>query len=169
MQNHSNSSRGLSQAGYRVAVYKNRLAGQQLLWDSGHVPSPRSSRIACGAALPPFSDLIFEAEWWRSDGAVSAKARMPFKTGPFSAADWGDAAFLRGTLLRAQLQIPANTTVQRARAFVAAPGCHALEVNNYSHPWTYAASARSCSQAAAKGVGHSFLHSAHGCCTKPIT
>jgi hypothetical protein len=62
MQNHSNSSRGLSQAGYRVTVYKNRPVGQQLLWDSGHVPSPRSSWIACGAALPPFSDLIFEAE-----------------------------------------------------------------------------------------------------------
>ena len=134
VQNRSNSSRGLSQAGYRVTVYKNLPSGQQLLWDSGRVASPRYSQIACGAALPPFSDFTFEAEWWRSDGAVSAKSSMPFETGPFSAADWGNAAFLGGTLLRAQLQIPANSTVQRARAFVAAPGCHALEVNGQQPP-----------------------------------
>ena len=50
--------------------------------------------------------------------------------GPITDADWAPAAWLVGSQLRATFQLPlAATAVVRARAYVAAAGCHPLEVN----------------------------------------
>ena len=131
------TARGLSQAAYRVTVFLVKITGHDLLWDSGRVTSPNCSQIASGVALPSFGSFFFTAKWWRSDGAVSAAASSTFETGPRTAADWGRAAFLGGTLLRGETELPVDADVWRARAYIAAPGCHSLEVNGKVPPQDY--------------------------------
>jgi|EP01047_Picozoa_sp_COSAG01_P041856 hypothetical protein len=126
----ANSSRGLSQAAYRVSVLAVQLGGgSERLWDSGKVLSSACSQITSGVDLPAFGAYSFEVQWWRSDGAESATATADFETGPLATSDWGDAAFLGGDLLRTELVLPHDAAVVRARAYVVAPGCHALEIN----------------------------------------
>ena len=51
-----------------------------------------------------------------------------------SVSDWGGAEFLGGALLRTEVVLAHDAVVTRARAYVAAPGCHALEVNGRRPP-----------------------------------
>ena len=46
-----------------------------------------------------------------------------------AAADWHNASYLLGTQNRYELEIPAGKAVAWARAYVAAVGCHSLEIN----------------------------------------
>ena len=53
-----------------------------------------------------------------------------FETGPMADADWQNASWLSGSnQFRLNLTLPAGARVDWARAYVAATGCHALEVN----------------------------------------
>ena len=70
-----------------------------------------------------------------ADRRSGVRSHAAFETGPLAASDWGaDAAFLGGGLLRVEITLPESATVRRARAYVAAPGCHVLEVNGRSPP-----------------------------------
>ena len=127
--------RGLTQAAYRVAVWSVGLGAAShdvMVWDSGKAAGSNCSVIVYGGHTPlrPFGLYRWQVRWWRSDGAASATAAAMFETGPLEAADWGKATgFLGGTLLRAEFALPADAQVAYARAYVAAPGCHVLELN----------------------------------------
>jgi hypothetical protein len=133
--------RGTVQAAYRLTVSEERSA-RKLLWDSGTVRSSNCSQLEYGSGsgtetastaspappLRPFARYIWSAEWWSSDGQHSASATSAFETGPTTVAHWQNASWLSGgTQLRAQWSLPpalAPRRILRARAYVAAPGCH---------------------------------------------
>ena len=128
--------RGATQAAYRITVSATGAtatasSSPPLHWDSGSVSSDSCSEIPYGGpALRPFALYTWSAEWQASDGQRSARATSTFETGPMAAADWHGASWLSGgTQLRTTFDLPAGPAVSRARAFVAAPGCHALLVN----------------------------------------
>lgn len=124
--------RGLVGAGYRFTVRRSPAAapaGGVVVWDSGVVRSSSSLGIVYGgtAALLPFEAYSWSAAWLASDGQWSAEATASFEMGPITESDWTPAAWLVGSQLRAGFQLPAAAV--RARAHVAAAGCHSLEVN----------------------------------------
>ena len=124
--------RGTTQASYRITV--SNVDGGSQVWDSGDVKSPNCSQIAySGPALTPFTRYRWTAQWAASGAAgTSAKASSTFETGPMAVNDWHNASWLQGTQNRFELDLPtaASRAVVWARAYVAAVGCHALEVNS---------------------------------------
>ena len=125
--------RGAAQASYRLTVSAALGAGgaPRQLWDSGDVSSDACSQLEyAGPALAPFTRYSWSAQWQAAGGQRSARATSTFETGPMAMPDWRNASWLSGgTQLRAAWELPAGAKVVRARAYVAAPGCHALLVN----------------------------------------
>jgi alpha-L-rhamnosidase len=123
----ANSSRGLSQAGYRLQVTS--MGSQSgVVWDSGRVNSSECSEIVySGSSLAAFVQYGWSVLWLGSDGVWSATASATFEMGPISAADWGGAKYLTSSQLRYEFDTPARVT--RARAHIAAAGCNVVEVN----------------------------------------
>ena len=124
--------RGLVGAGYRLTVRCSPAAapaGGFVVWDSGVVHSSSSLSIVYGGAEPlrPFKAFSWSLAWLASDGQWSAEATASFEMGPITESDWAPAAWLVGAQLRAGFQLPAAAV--RARAHVAAAGCHSLEIN----------------------------------------
>eukprot|EP01052_Picozoa_sp_SAG31_P047577 SAG31_NODE_9581_length_1256_cov_1.189283_1_plen_364_part_10 len=124
--------RGTTQASYRLTVAL--ASNKTTLWDTDVVTSTQCSEIEYkGAPLPPFTRFVWTAQWTASGGhGSSAVGTSSFETGPMTSADWKGAAWLHnGTQLRAELSLPVGASVARARAYVAAVGCHALLVNGH--------------------------------------
>jgi hypothetical protein len=127
-----NGQRGLVQAAYRIKVSK--LGAKTPLWDSGSVASAATSVIYAGPALSAFTRYTWTAEWASSAGDTSATALSHFETGPLVPSDWKNAAWLSaGAEDKAQFRFTFNLpkAVVWARAYIAAPGCHTLEVNGH--------------------------------------
>ena len=132
---------GVVQASYRITVTK--VGASTPVWDSGDVVGTANNEIEySGKALTPFTAYVWTAEWTpvaahehaaavRVATAVrSAPASAAFETGPMSDADWQQAHWLvTEGLLRFPFTLPAGATVARARAYIASPGCHVLQVN----------------------------------------
>lgn len=147
----SDCSRGLSVHGYRVVV-KEISSGEEI-WDSKIKSSDgRTSQIVFDTTtsaeqLKANTDYEWQAEWFTDDkGTLGGRATSVFSTALFQETDWQGAQWI-GTRnqrhLRRNITIPTNRKVVRSRAFVAAPGCHALLVNGMSVndtlgvcPWT---------------------------------
>ena len=105
------------------------------VWDA-QLQTPQTSQIEyAGAALLSNTDYAWTASWSRNgtlDGSATAMNTSTFSTALFNESDWHDAEWL-GTadqrLLRRSLDIPFQRKIVRARAFVATPGCHALQID----------------------------------------
>jgi hypothetical protein len=144
-------SRGVVQVSYRLTVSERVPDGATdaaTLWDTGDVASANCSEIEyAGLALSAFTRYSWTVEW-TAGGALqgrSAPATGHFETGPMEVGDWGKdiAWFSRTTSTRNQLRLPfelppagsgaagsgAAGGVEWARAYVAAAGCHHLEIN----------------------------------------
>ena len=121
----SSAPRGLSQKAYRITVRDSET--KATVWASGAVLSANSSEIEyAGEPLRAFGAYTWSAAWQASDGNWSAEASAAFELGP-AEGDWTPVAWLVGSQLRAEFSLPADAV--RARAHVAAVGCHHLEVN----------------------------------------
>ena len=124
---------GIRQASYRITVSK--LGGTLPLWDSGPVASADTAVIYAGPKLSAFTRYTWSAEWASEAGDKSATAVSSFETGPLVGADWQNAAWLSTNGTRAEGKTQFRFTfdlpkaVAWARAYIAAPGCHALEIN----------------------------------------
>jgi len=137
--------RGLSQVAYRVTVAGTDQT-ELVAWDSGRVDSAVSYGIEyAGTPLEANAAYVWTAQWWGSDGARSATSVGHFDMGPMTEADWHGAEWLSAlnsstttdrllerAQFRADFTVPANASVTWARAHVAAPGCHHIEVNGHA-------------------------------------
>ena len=123
--------RGLAQSAYHVTVELQRRGAENplVVWDSGVVRTANSSDIAFAGSEPlrPFEAYKWTAAWLATDGRWSANATAAFEMGPVAESDWVPAGWLVGSQLRAEFTLPAAPV--RARVFVAAAGCHSLEIN----------------------------------------
>lgn len=147
--------RGTLVHGYRIVVSNSK---NKVIWDSGSVQSKgRTSQIEFGETnesgkletvtpLEPNADYSWTAQWFDESQKLSGAAESTFSTALFTEQDWQGAMWI-GTSeqrhLKLNFDIPNGTHVTRARAFVAAPGCHTLYVNKYLAgdrmgvcPWT---------------------------------
>jgi alpha-L-rhamnosidase len=125
--------RGLGQQAYRIVVQQADVATSPfVVWNSGVVRSVNSSNIAYAADAPlrPFESYTWITAWQATDERWSANASATFETGPIAESDWGGAEWLTGSQLRMEFQLP-DAVVLRARAYVAAAGCHSLEINGH--------------------------------------
>lgn len=124
-------ARGAAQASYRITVASlPHESVAPLSWDSGVVHSTSCSQIEYnGTALVPFTSYRWTVEWEASTGESSAPASAIFETGPMAQRDWHGADWLTGSQLRYELTLPDGSAIDRARAYVAAVGCHSLVVN----------------------------------------
>ena len=118
--------RGLAQTAYRITV---RHAGA-VVWDSGVARSTNCSGIPyTGSPLLAFEPYSWSVAWLATDGKWSANATGSFEMGPVAESDWAASDWLTGSQLRAELRLPAGSTVARARAYIAAAGCSHIEIN----------------------------------------
>jgi hypothetical protein len=124
--------RGSVQASYRLTVTPvgGEEEGKKAVWDSGAVLSRNSTQIVyAGSALQAFTRYSWTAQWTASGGASSASATSTFETGPMAVADWHNASWLQGSQNRLVVELPTGKAVVWARAYIAAVGCHSLEIN----------------------------------------
>eukprot|EP00750_Incisomonas_marina_P022045 INCI4830.2.p1 GENE.INCI4830.2~~INCI4830.2.p1 ORF type:complete len:1072 (-),score=158.19 INCI4830.2:421-3636(-) len=128
--------RGLRVSGYRVVVTE--AASGAPVWDSERVNSSRTAQIVfggsggAGQALKANTDYAWTVTWFSADGSTSSSASAAFSTALFGEVDWQGAEWIGSNAqrhLRRQLAVSVNRHVVRARAFVAAPGCHTLRIN----------------------------------------
>ena len=108
------------------------------VWDA-QLSTSRTSQIEyAGTPLLSNADYAWTVSWARNgtttlDGTAAAMNSSTFSTALFNESDWRNAEWL-GTaeqrLLRRPFNIPLQRKVVRARAFVATPGCHALQIDN---------------------------------------
>ena len=139
----SSKRRGETQSAYRIFVATSpaRLAaGAADVWDSGRVPSSRSTSIPYeGSALESGRLYHWRVQAWSRDGDEVAEARSHWEMGLLEPADWrarwvglpGTEAetdssqaspYLRGTF-------SIDRTVRRARIYATALGVYELHVN----------------------------------------
>lgn len=148
----SGCERGMSVYGYRIVVTETQTATE--VWDSKVVQSDgRTSQVVYGSTgapatpLKPNTDYAWSAQWIADDkGTVGGTSNATFSTALLSGSDWEGAEWIGSSdqrHLQRTLTIPDGRTVRRARAFVAAPGCHTLIVNGKPSqdtfgvcPWT---------------------------------
>jgi alpha-L-rhamnosidase len=126
---------GLKQASYRISV--SMLVDDSTtspVWDSGEVSSAATVVVYSGRPLTAFTRYMWTVEWASSAGEKSSKAVSRFETGPMDISDWRNATWLATydkkrhlACFRFAFDLP--KAVLWARAYIAAPGCHALEVN----------------------------------------
>eukprot|EP01047_Picozoa_sp_COSAG01_P071226 COSAG01_NODE_10999_length_2030_cov_1.718281_1_plen_629_part_01 len=126
--------RGSQQVSYQLTVAI--MGSSTPLWDSGVVTSSNSTQIDYGGSKPlePFTRYEWTAKWTggtSAESVTSMAATSTFETGPMAVADWHGADYLLGTQNRFELEIPAGKTIMWARAYVAAVGCHHLEINGH--------------------------------------
>jgi|EP01046_Picozoa_sp_COSAG06_P010732 hypothetical protein len=142
--------RGLAQAAYHIKVHSSSVSSSSssgsgssssssrsssssggnatTVWDSGVVRSANCSEIVyAGEPLRAFEAYTWSVAWLGTDGRWSIEATSTFEMGPVEEADWASAAWLIGSQLRAEFQLPSPPV--RARAYLAAAGCGALEIN----------------------------------------
>lgn len=127
LENDPRGPRGVFQISYRIRVTKGAVL---TVWDSGNVASQSCSDISYGGtALEPFQRYLWTAEWTSSTGVLSAVASASFETGPMAPVDWQNATALQGAGRQYRLDLELPESPVWARAYVAAAGCHHLEVN----------------------------------------
>ena len=124
--------RGTTQASYRLTVVQRGVA-DIAVWDSGVVVSANCSEIEyAGSALQPFSRYTWTAQFTTSNGTTSEVAAAAFETGPLAESDWQGAAALAGPTTgttQYRLSFTLDAPVEWGRAYIAAAGCHHLEIN----------------------------------------
>jgi hypothetical protein len=111
--------------------------------DSGRVAGGASHSIEY-AGTPLLANAVFTwtATWWGSNSGQSATSIGEFDMGPLEDNDWHDAQWLSAlnhtvsqdrsverAQFRTDFKLPSDVGVAWARAHVAAPGCHHLEIN----------------------------------------
>ena len=125
--------RGTRIASVKITVVA--LATRTKFW-SALLNISRTSQIEyAGAPLLSNADYVWTVSWSRSTAQQSSSTpvKSTFSTALFDDSDWQNARWLGAAdqrLLRRPLDIPQNCKVVRARAFVAAPGCHALQIDS---------------------------------------
>lgn len=132
----SSVARNVTQSSYHITIVRTGGAGvtaPEKMWDSGEVESSDCSEIEyAGAALPPFSSYTWTVAYTTNTGYTSKTARSTFETGPMKAGDWGNSTS-NGTFLSGQnqfrLEFELPSTPLSGRGYIAAAGCHHLEVN----------------------------------------
>lgn len=126
---------------YRITVSEittSSAGALALQWDSGDVASAANTEIEYGGApLKPFTRYQWTVGWTAAGGQSSARATAVFELGPRTGheGDWHNASWIgqagaspSAGLYRQTFELPA-AKVAWARAYVAAVGCHALELN----------------------------------------
>lgn len=128
-----NCPRGAVQVAYRVVVTS--MDTGAAMWDSGKVMSNRSSQIEyAGESLIAYTAYNWSAQWWAAGAEDSAASvgSSSFEMGPLDISDWKGASWLKGPRLRVNFTVPkpaVGVKLVRARAYIAAPGGHTLQVN----------------------------------------
>jgi len=138
--NCSKCPRGTSQRAVQIVV-TTAFGTHSVVWDSGILVSNRTSQLEYGGSpLKSETSYLWTVRWWSvSQSSPSPTSTASFEIGLLSEDNWAGAEWIGRsdqTQLRHEFTVPAGSPIVRARAYIAAPGCHTLYVNGKEYAST---------------------------------
>jgi hypothetical protein len=141
----SGLDRGTNQVAYSISVTNTDTSA--VVWDSGTVASDHGYGVVYnGTALKAETAYSWSVKWSSGSGIWSETSSASFEMGLPAESDWEGAQWIGSSdqkQFRVAFDVPAGASIKRARAYIAAPGCHSIYANGKAGgdelgvcPWT---------------------------------